>query len=111
MKNDNVNPVFLPVLNAIFPPSKVAAELRERERLVELAEAQRAVFDEWDDAIMNDVVGCKRLQGPIQDLLILGAQVKDTQDSFGVNAERLAQMVIPMLKALREACIAELNDQ
>jgi len=68
-------------------------------------------FDPWDEATMHDVVGVKRLIQPITDLLVLEAQIKVTEDSFGVNAEKLAQMVIPMLKKLREACVEEFKDQ
>lgn len=112
MKNDHVNPAFMGALESMFgSPSKVAADRRENERLVELAEAQREVFNEWDDSMMHDVVGCKRLQKPIQDLLVTLSQIDATKDSFGLNAERTVQFLIPQLKKLRQACIEEWNDQ
>lgn len=64
-------------------------------------------FDCHDDDLMHDLLGNERLAKPVQDLCILAEQIKVTQDSYGVNAERLAQSVIPKLAALLKACREE----
>lgn len=57
MSNDRVNPVFLPALEAIFgSPSKVAAQLREYERLVDCAEAHQAVPDFADVNTLKEIL-------------------------------------------------------
>lgn len=67
-------------------------------------------FDVHDDDLMHDLLG-ERLAKPVQELCILAEQIKVTQDSYGVNAERLAQSVIPKLAALLKAVREEFNDQ
>lgn len=76
----------------------------DHDRLVELAEAHHAVFDEWDDAMMHDLLGSDLLAKPVQDLLIALSQTDITKNSFGLDAERFVQFIYPKLIALRDAC-------
>lgn len=77
----------------------------DHERLVELAEAHHAVFDEWDDAMLHDLLGSDLIAKPVQDLLIALSQIDITKDSFGLDAERTVQFILPKIKAFRDALV------
>jgi hypothetical protein len=80
-------------------PCRASAEIRQHQ--ADLDRAESIPFDVHDDLLMADLCG-KDLAPVIQDLLILETQIQATADSFGVNAERLARAVIPLLKTMRE---------
>lgn len=103
MGNDHVDVVLREALGTIFTGRKPNAS--DHERLVELAEAHHAVFDEWDSAMVHDLLGSDLLAKPVQDLLIALSQIDITKDSFGIDAERTVQFLLPKVKALRDACI------
>lgn len=73
--------------------------------------AERLRFDEWDDAIMHDVVATKRLIKPIQELLITLSQIETTEGSFGADRQKVFEEVVGELKALRQACAEEWSEQ
>jgi hypothetical protein len=77
-------------------------EIALRQHQADQDRADSIPFDPFDDDLMHDL--CGQLAKPIQDLLILERQIRATEDSFGVNAENLAQAVIPLLKTLRAKC-------
>lgn len=90
-------------------PCRVTADLNRHESLLNAAENQ--AFDEWDDAIMHDVMGNERLAKTAQALLIALAQIDMTKDSFGLDAERTVKFLVPLLKDFRKAIVEEWRDQ
>lgn len=63
-------------------------------------------FDEYDDALMHDVMGNERLAKPVQALLITYRQIKLSHASFGeefTNAKAAMESLMPLLKSLRAA--------
>lgn len=107
--NDHVDEALRGPLNMILG-TRIKPNASDHERLVELAEAHHAVFDEWDSAMLHDLLGSDLLAKPVQDLLIALSQIDITKDSFGLDAERTVQFLIPKLKALRAACVEKLGE-
>lgn len=70
-------------------------------------------FNEYDEGIMHDVVGNKRLAKPIQELLEILCAITAVNGSFGddtINKAKAFDQILPQLKALREACVDEWRD-
>lgn len=68
-------------------------------------------FDEYDDALIHDLIGSKRLAEPVQALLIAYSQINATKGSFGEPDEkRTLAYLLPMLAKLHEACVEEWKD-
>lgn len=102
-----VHPIFDGVLSMIGEPQAKAPEgngLVSHPTLGLCHEPQE--FDEYDDALMHDVMGNERLAKPVQALLITYRQIKLSHASFGeefTNARAAMDALMPLLKALRTA--------
>lgn len=90
-------------------PDRVAADLRQHFAEQERAAANAPEFDEYDTDLMHDVCG-DRLHKPVQALLITLNQIEMTQGSFGADAQKVLNALLPDLKKLRQACIEEWTD-
>lgn len=83
--NDQVHPIFGKLLAGMIEPKE---------------------FDEYDDALMHDVMGNERLAKPVQALLITYRQIKLSHASFGeefTNNKLALESLMPLLQALRAA--------
>lgn len=90
-------------------PCRVVGDLTRHER--DLRDTIQPAFDEHDDALMHDIMGNERLAKPVQQLLISLNQIEMIQASFGdPDKARVFEQLIPELKALRQAVIAEWTD-
>lgn len=67
-------------------------------------------FDEYDDDLMHDLIGNKRLADPIQALLMFRLELKQVQGSFGVDHSKAFESTMKKLDDLYEACKAEWKD-
>lgn len=81
-------------------PCRVTAELNAHESAINHAEQQ--VFDIYDDDLMHDVMGNKRLAEPVQDLLIFRDEIRVAAGSFGVDYSRVYESLIKKLDKLYE---------
>lgn len=105
----NRDPVFK-LLNEMVPavddfPCRVSADLRRHQS--EQSQHSEPVFDHEDDALMHDVMGNDRLAKPVQSLLEALQQHETASKSFGADDKRTVEILIPLIKALREAVIDE----
>ena len=98
-------------------PEQVVDELHESvenmERLVQEMTLPAATipFNEYDDAMMHDILGNDRLAKPVQALLEMLHTIKATSGSFGMDKAKAFDYLLPQLEALREACEDEWRDQ
>lgn len=80
-------------------PCRVTSDLARHE--ADLRDAPQPQFDLHDEAMFHDLVG-KRMASPVQDLLLTLQAIETTRDSFGVDAKRLYDQILPELKRLRQ---------
>lgn len=67
-------------------------------------------FNEYDYSIVHDVMGNDRLAKPMQALLEQLAVFEMTDRSFGADRSRAFEIVLPLLRDLRQACKDEWED-
>ena len=63
-------------------------------------------FDLWDDNLFHDICG-ESLSLPIQDLLIALDLLEKTEGSFGADAQKTVEYLVPKLYRLKEAVLNE----
>jgi hypothetical protein len=88
-------------------PCRVSGDLRRYQAAQNDAEVES--FDEYQLEHVKAVVG-ERFAQSVQNLLLAYRQFVMTRDSFGVDTQKFAEVVIPKLKSLREDCVIEWND-
>lgn len=89
-------------------PCRVSVDLALHEAA--LRRAEQAVFDEYDEDLIEDVVG-KKLAKPVHELLVSLHQIEMIQGSFGEPDKAKAfDRLLPELKSLREAVKDEWRD-
>lgn len=102
--NDNVHDLFREPLSAI------SGDIPERPlQPPHRTEFAPIPFNEYDDAIMHDILG-KRFGRPVQDLLEHLHACEMTSGSFGLDTGKAWERFRPLLIALRQACKEEWED-
>lgn len=90
-------------------PCRVSADLAILDRKQREDAANAIAFNEYDDAIMHDILGPRF--GPIvQSVLEQLYTIDCTQKSFGVDKAKAFDALLHDLRKLREACIDEWKD-
>lgn len=89
-------------------PMPAAMPADAAERLSDKA-TEALKFDEYDSDLMHDILGNERLAKPVQDLLISLGQIEIANASFGADPKLAFARLIPQLRELRDACIAEMR--
>lgn len=93
-------------------PDRVSAETRAHLEKQAQNEQYADHFNPWDDAVMHDICG-ERLRRPIQGLLFLLQQIRNTERSFGIAEQGKCKAYDALrieLEALEEACRDEWRD-
>jgi hypothetical protein len=89
-------------------PCRVSADLARYER--EQRDAEQIRFDEYDDALFQDICG-ERLAKPVQELLLSLHHIEMVQESFGEPDKAKAfDRLLVELKWLREGMKDAVSD-
>jgi hypothetical protein len=81
-------------------PGAVPADIAER---LSDQPANDVAFDEFDDALMHDLIGDAELAKPVQQLLQDLWQIEVAQSSFGADPAAVVALLLPHLHDLRKA--------
>lgn len=77
-------------------PAEIAERLSDKP-------ANEPGFDEFDDALMHDLIGDADLARPVQQLLQDLWQIEVAEKSFGADPKAVFDLLMPHLRELRKA--------